>query len=168
MEMNLKSLKLQPHQKRAFHLEEAGDPELLSDWGGRFVKPVVVDVQVENSGHAFPAQGTVNTVLELSCSRCLQPFTYPVETRFFAILTDSAHQAEFDEAEDELVFYKNGIADLTPLIEAVIVTEVPMTPLCRETCQGLCPVCGIDRNTSTCDCREEALDPRWEKLRQFT
>jgi len=39
-----------------------------------------------------------------------------------------------------------------------------MKPLCREDCQGLCPVCGADKNTGTCSCEESTPDPRWAAL----
>jgi uncharacterized protein len=42
---------------------------------------------------------------------------------------------------------------------------VPMKPLCREDCRGLCPTCGEDLNVTACGCAAEAADPRWEALR---
>jgi len=45
---------------------------------------------------------------------------------------------------------------------------LPMKPLCREDCKGLCPVCGINRNRETCTCQSEWVDPRLEPLRHLT
>jgi uncharacterized protein len=44
------------------------------------------------------------------------------------------------------------------------VLAVPFAPLCREDCKGLCPQCGIDRNTGTCSC-EPPIDPRLAALK---
>lgn len=168
MEINLKSLKLPLNQQRDFHFEEPGDPELLDGWGGGFKEPVVVDVLLANKGDSYSVQGKINTLVELNCSRCLKPFTYTVDTRFTAILLEAGFGNESAQAEEDVIFYSDGIADLTPLVEEVIITDIPMTPWCNEDCKGLCPTCGGDLNVSTCNCREESIDPRWEKLKQFT
>jgi uncharacterized protein len=44
---------------------------------------------------------------------------------------------------------------------------LPMKPLCREDCKGLCPICGVNRNRETCSCRSEWVDPRMEALRKL-
>jgi uncharacterized protein len=44
---------------------------------------------------------------------------------------------------------------------------MPLNPLCREDCKGLCPQCGTNLNTETCDCAQEWEDPRLAALKQF-
>ena len=61
----------------------------------------------------------------------------------------------------------DGVADLKPLVEELIVSETPFNVLCDEECQGLCAICGSDLNTGSCGCREDNIDPRWEKLKQL-
>jgi uncharacterized protein len=39
--------------------------------------------------------------------------------------------------------------------------------LCREDCKGICPECGIDRNTGECSCVADDIDPRWAALKNF-
>jgi uncharacterized protein len=46
-----------------------------------------------------------------------------------------------------------------------LLLNIPMRILCKEDCRGLCPKCGRNRNTNSCDCVEEAIDPRWEGLK---
>jgi len=54
--------------------------------------------------------------------------------------------------------------DLEPLFREQFVLAIPYAPLCREDCKGLCPQCGIDRNTGTCSC-EKPIDPRLAALK---
>jgi uncharacterized protein len=53
--------------------------------------------------------------------------------------------------------------DLADLVRDAIVLELPLAPLCREECVGLCPGCGADRNDGACEC-QPAPDPRWDTL----
>jgi len=168
MKINLNKLKLAPHQKQDFHFEEPGDDQLLDSWGGKFLQPVVVDGELEHNGKDMQVQGKVQAVVELYCSRCLKPVTYTVNTSFSAIIVDGQRQKEFSDAEEDVVFNFDGIADLTPLVQEIIVSDLPISVLCKEECKGLCPLCGSDLNTGTCGCREDNIDPRWEKLKQLT
>ena len=66
--------------------------------------------------------------------------------------------------EDDLAYvYEPDEVDLAPLVHDAIFLELPLAPLCRGDCQGLCPYCGIDRNEATCDCRPPS-DLRWATL----
>ncbi len=51
-----------------------------------------------------------------------------------------------------------------PLLLEQLQLNVPMKPLCRPDCQGLCPTCGADRNEDACSCEERSADPRWAAL----
>jgi uncharacterized protein len=68
-------------------------------------------------------------------------------------------------AEDLDLFPFDGErVDLEPLFREQFVLAIPYAPLCREDCAGLCPQCGIDRNTGTCTC-EKPIDPRLAALK---
>jgi uncharacterized protein len=54
--------------------------------------------------------------------------------------------------------------DLEPMVREVLVLDAPVSPLCRDDCAGLCPSCGIDRNTGSCDCVDEPNDSPWSAL----
>ena len=59
---------------------------------------------------------------------------------------------------------EHHILDLTEAIRQYRVMALPMKPLCREECAGLCPTCGKNLNTGPCDCPANEIDPRWAKL----
>ena len=73
-------------------------------------------------------------------------------------------------AEDDLgvSFYKDETLDLGELMREQFILALPMKPLCRADCAGLCPVCGMNRNRETCGCQSEWIDPRMEALRRLT
>lgn len=54
--------------------------------------------------------------------------------------------------------------DLDDLALSDILLALPVKNLCKEDCKGLCPVCGVNRNTETCECLKKQVDPRLEKL----
>ncbi|MEN6351959.1 MAG: hypothetical protein ABFD02_00755, partial [Bacteroidales bacterium] len=92
MKIKLKSLILNPNTSKEFHLEESGNPELLEDIGGSFLQPVVVDLVVEKTGRVFAGSGTVNTVIQLICSRCLDEINFPIKTRFYVTIVEGVLQ----------------------------------------------------------------------------
>lgn len=168
MKINLNNLKLPPHQSKNLYFAEELDSEALESWGGRFKQPVVVDGVLAHKGDHLSVQGSVHAEVELDCSRCLKPVAYMVDTHISAWLVDEHKQEEFSQVENDVIVCFDGVADLKPLVEEIIVSEIPFYVLCGEECKGLCAMCGSDLNTGICDCREDNIDPRWEKLKQLT
>lgn len=71
---------------------------------------------------------------------------------------------ELADQDLDLFPFDGETVDLEPLLREHLVLAVPYAPLCREDCKGLCPQCGIDRNTGTCVC-EKPGDPRFAALK---
>jgi uncharacterized protein len=123
-------------------------------------------IQMLRSGEDVFLLGTVVGMLHLQCSRCLTSFDVEKEVAFNTIIRSRPSEAstkEAEEAEDD-VFYIDGLEfDPADIIVQELVLEIPMKPLCREECPGLCPRCGALKGS--CSCSEEGLtDPRWEAL----
>ena len=70
-----------------------------------------------------------------------------------------------DEQELDTAFYQDGVIDLRQLVREQIFLMLPMKPLCQESCAGLCPVCGTNLNTGSCECSPEWEDPRLAPLK---
>ena len=132
-----------------------------------------------DSKTAVVLKGRVRSTLEVACSRCLEPFSVDVdaefETRFvppgeFATVTaETVHSGEVgddqvEETEIGLTEYDGETIDLAQMMKEQFLLTLPMKPLCREDCQGLCPVCGANRNRETCECRQDWVDPRLASL----
>ena len=68
-----------------------------------------------------------------------------------------------EPGDEEAYAIENDFVDLAPMVHDAILLELPLAPLCREDCRGLCPYCGNDRNESDCEC-SAPVDPRWATL----
>lgn len=115
---------------------------------------------------------SLDAVVELSCSRCTERFRADLRTRFELTLVPDA--VEFGSGEtrvdsdDTSMFYaKEGRADLGEVAAEQIYLNLPLKPVCREGCKGLCPRCGANRNLGDCGCTAEPTDPRLAPLLQF-
>lgn len=149
----------------------AGDDE---DY--RVTTPVSLGFTIHKDHDRFRLVGSVSTTLELGCSRCLEPFTLPVNAAFdLRYLPEGTGQGEGatggdgdGEVQDDDVavsFYRDDEIDLADLLREQFYLALPMKPLCREECQGLCPQCGVNRNVETCQCSARWDDPRLAALK---
>jgi uncharacterized protein len=125
---------------------------------------------VEKDGDAVFVHGHLAATVPQLCGRCLLPFTVTVapeiETRFVPSPSGRGEEPELAADDLETDVYDHGVLDLNALLETETTLALPMKPLCREDCRGLCPVCGGNRNTAECTCEEHAADARWEPLKQ--
>ncbi len=114
----------------------------------------------------------LETELTLACDRCLEPIVQPVREGIELLLVVDAPQAiegEQELSEEDLgILHLDGeVFDTEPLLIEQLQLSIPMKPVCRPDCKGLCPICGTDRNRGTCDCRTESVDPRWAALAKW-
>jgi len=138
----------------------------------RIVEPVSLAFDIFKDKDQFRLAGTVRTMLEMPCSRCLDPFRWPVNASFDLRYQPHTQNAGDDEREieaDDLTtaFYQNDEIDLGQLMEEQFYLALPMKPLCTDACKGLCPQCGKNLNRETCDCKREWDDPRFAALREL-
>jgi len=122
------------------------------------------------------AEGEVTSTLSLVCSRCSEPFAHPIREAFsvhYQYQRPAAGAAEEEEevelaAEDlDTEFLEEGRLDVTALLQQNLLLALPVQPLCREGCQGLCPRCGADRNEGPCACPGPPPDPRFKMLERL-
>jgi uncharacterized protein len=151
--------------------EALGAPEVDPDAGAG---TAVLDLYTESAN--VHATGTFDGYLTVACSRCVNPVKLelhePIHVSFLPAADMPAEDAETEAeegvevgAEDLDVFaYDGEKVDLEPLFREQFVLAIPFAPLCSETCKGLCPQCGIDRNLETCAC-EAPIDPRLAALK---
>jgi uncharacterized protein len=136
----------------------------------RVATPVALAFEIFKDKDQVRLVGAVKTALELLCSRCLDPFTLPVDAAFD--LRYQPHAANTGEGEREIeeddlttAFYENETIDLGHLMREQFYLSMPMKPLCSAACHGLCVVCGTNLNRNTCDCKRDWVDPRLAALR---
>lgn len=133
------------------------------------VTPLSAEAEAMSSGDGVLVRVRADGWVTLQCSRCLEEFRAPValaaeqEFREGAAPTDD----DEDDRDDSLPLPADGLIDLTAIVREAFFLWLPMKPLCRPDCKGLCPVCGKNLNEGTCNCSTEVVDPRLEKLRDL-
>lgn len=157
------------HVERSFP-PAAFDPQ---DDDYRVVAPVEVALDVTKAGpDTFGVTGRLTATLEMTCSRCVEPFAVPVDASFdlrYVPHVENTGEGEREVGEDDLAtaFHRDGVLDLIDLLREQFVLALPMKPLCRDTCRGLCPHCGTNLNTTQCDCAPAWEDPRLAPLKSL-
>jgi uncharacterized protein len=135
----------------------------------RVVAPVDLQLKIHKDHARFRLVGTVTTVLELACSRCLEPFAVPVAAAFdLRYLPQSENIGDEREVKGDDFsesFYRGDVIDLGQLMEEQFYLVLPMKPLCHPDCKGLCSHCGTNLNVASCDCQVRWEDPRLAGLK---
>ncbi len=131
----------------------------------QIVAPVELEFDIHKDKDKFRLVGRVRTELELSCSRCLDPYRFPIDAAFDQRYLPSSQatteaEREIEENDLETSYYSEDQIDLNELMREQFYLALPMKPLCLEGCKGLCAQCGMNLNTGTCDCA-----PVWEDAR---
>ncbi|MCX6539269.1 MAG: DUF177 domain-containing protein [Acidobacteria bacterium] len=134
--------------------------------------PVRLAVAIQKDRQQFRLIGKVQATLELECSRCLVGFEMPVDVAFDVLYlphSDAKADGEVEIEDDDLstAYYRDQVIDLGQLVMEQFFMVVPMKPLCRETCRGLCSMCGTNLNTGSCSCTARWEDPRLAVLREI-
>ncbi len=138
--------------------------------GAELTGNVVGQAELTNTGKTVTVRGRTAGEATLYCSRCLRDFPWRFDISFVEPCAlrqiDDPEQYQVAEDEEEAIpILDADVVDLTELVRQLIAVEVPYRPLCRPDCAGLCPRCGADRNEGKCGCEDEAIDPRWAKLK---
>jgi len=154
------------------HVERRFEPSTFTagDDAVRVAEPINLVVDARKDGTKVRLTGKVETSLECECSRCLETFRVPVDVTLdllFLPATETAAEGERGIEEDDLgvSYYRDDAIDLGDVVREQFYLALPMKPLCREACKGLCPTCGINRNRETCTCESVWVDPRLEALK---
>ena len=140
---------------------------------------VPLEVRFEAVSEGVLVTGTAIAPLAGECARCLAPLTSSVTVGFqeLYLYAESRHDKhekhdKHDDQEDqdagELYHLDGDLLDLEPAFRDAVVLALPMSPLCREDCPGLCIECGVPLADAGPGHRHEAAaDPRWAALQQF-
>jgi len=104
-------------------------------------------VRVNRTPQGVLAVSEFDATVTLECVRCLKAFDLPLRSEFSDLFA-------FDKrsmTESELLIPDDGNIDLEPLVREYLLIEVPISPVCRPDCKGLCIECGEDLNLGTCE-----------------
>lgn len=167
LELDISKIRSVKGSRETFQMEEAELDFLTSDW--KLARPLVIVGEMDHADKLIDLNGTVETVVEGRCARCLAPVVIPVKCSFAEQLLYTKDVAlfshlAFGELEEKYVIYDNDTLDITDIIRETIMAELPLKVLCRDDCRGLCPKCGINLNQGQCKCDLQEVDPRFAIL----
>ena len=153
------------------HTYQAGELS-LDDEEARLAGPAEVEGTIKRAGEAVELSGDLRVTIEVSCSRCLQPVVLPLNADFDekfvpAVSWRSEEQHELSEEDLNLSVFDGESVELDEVVREEILLAVPGHVLCSEDCQGLCPICGINRNLGSCQCETKETDSRWQGLKDL-
>lgn len=147
MIIDVYKLRLIGKEEESFKFDFFPNRALLSIPEAEFSAPAQADILVEVYPEEVYISGVLTYKISAPCSRCLKN-------------TESFRSIEFDERflpsqradeeEDSALVYERDKIDLTPYFNELILTDLPLSILCKENCKGLCPVCGQDLNAGDC------------------
>ena len=140
----------------------------------RVVAPVGLEAEIRKDAQKVRLVGRLTAELEAECGRCLEPFRIPIDAPLDLLFLPESEQVKADvkdlevqDADTAVSFYKDDVLDVGAMIREQFYLALPMKPLCKQDCKGLCPTCGINRNRETCQCEATWVDPRMEPLRRL-
>ena len=146
--------------------------EIIDIAGDGSANLVQGEVRLMRTDRGILATGTLHTEVEVTCSRCLSLFSCPltlnIEDEYFPT-TDIVSGALLPLPDEPgyFTFDEHHVLDLTEAIRQYALLAVPMKPLCRKDCAGLCPNCGHNLNQGACHCLPQGGDPRWSELNKL-
>jgi len=121
---------------------------------------VTVHLRLDSLSDGIVVDGVLRTPWIGVCRRCLVDTSGTTESVVHELYQKGVTATDAFEIVGEQL-------DLRPVVRELVLLDAPSTPLCRPDCAGLCPTCGVDRNTQTCECVPPPADPRWSALDAF-
>ncbi|MGW4398874.1 YceD family protein [Amycolatopsis nivea] len=127
-------------------------------------EPVELDLMLESVVEGVLVTGTASAVATGECSRCLDPVTEDIEVDLTELFAYPGSATEETTDEDEIPRLVDDRIDLEPTVRDAVVLALPLAPLCREDCPGLCIECGVKWADLEPGHGHEKIDPRWAAL----
>jgi len=124
---------------------------------------IELDIRLEAVMEGVLISGTARALLSGECARCLDPLTSSIEVEFQELYVYSDTRSG-ESAEDDERRLEGDLIDLEPVVRDAMVLALPLSPLCRDDCPGLCTDCGVRLADAGPDHHHDAVDPRWAAL----
>ena len=155
--MKINAVELLRHPGSDLAVDASVPAEPLGVDHERLTGDIDVALMLESMNDGIVVKGTVTAPWACPCRRCLIDLSGRA-----SVAVDELYQIEM--TDDEAYPIENGQLDLTPMVRELALIELDAEQVCRADCAGLCPVCGIDLNTGSCDCDTTVTDHRWAAL----
>jgi uncharacterized protein len=128
--------------------------------------PVELSVRLESVTEGIYVSGTAHAALEGECARCLDPLSDEIDVEIGELFVYPDTVTDETTEADELPRVVDDYVDVEQTVRDALVLALPLAPLCREDCPGLCPDCGEKWADLASDHGHEIVDARWAALRE--
>jgi uncharacterized protein len=125
--------------------------------------PVDLDLRLESVMEGVLVSATAQAEVSGECVRCLDPISRSVEVSLQELYAYPGRERDVIDDETELPVLEGDLIDFEPVLRDAVVLALPLRPLCREDCPGLCVTCGA-RLADDPEHGHEETDPRWAAL----
>ncbi len=151
------------HESVGFSRKFDFEHESVTVGGELEVDRLYGDLRLTRTSQGLYGAGKLTAELPVECVRCLNTTQHALTVTIGDLFSYPPERGE----DPLLTIPDTGILDLNPLLREYLFLEIPLRPLCRDDCKGLCPVCGNDLTTSTCEHPEAEIDPRLAPLQKL-
>jgi uncharacterized protein len=148
--------------------------EVEEDFTGaeRFADDVRGSLRLLRTHQGVLATAELEVKITLDCGRCLSPFplllNLSIEEEFFPLVdVNTGRRLFMPSGAEGTPISSDHVLDFTDVLRQCVITQVPMKPLCKANCAGLCQQCGANLNQGTCQCGMARVDPRWKALAEL-
>ena len=162
MVINFSDLLSKKNRKKQISLSFELEPFEFEGEEIRAIEKVDVEGVAISENDVIVINASIKTKLQLSCSRCLDTFIYPIDIDIEERFTNDK-----ELQNEETMFVDSDTLNITEIIENSIISTLPIKRLCKEDCKGLCSQCGANKNVENCSCLDYDVDIRLAKLREL-
>jgi len=136
------------------------------------LSPVSYELTIKKIEDLVTVEGPISCTLTMTCVKCLDEFTLPMNVYLDIelaprVLTPHVSELELKNNDMDVYYYEGDEIDLDPFVYDEVVLNIPMRPVCKEECKGLCDVCGKNKNYEECNCNKVSDTLLGEKLKSF-
>jgi uncharacterized protein len=159
-----------PHEGISQHFTSTGSALGIVDAELSVTQPVEIDCQFYKINQEVVVQGNLQSAVHLTCSRCAEEFEQPLSVALEAVYLpmhalSSERAKELEAGEADVYAYDEPLVDVAEMVRDKLLFAIPLQPHCMVGCKGLCPSCGVNRNTISCQCAEAKLGSPFEPLK---
>ena len=176
-------LSIRDMELRKLRFDEALAPGRIEFYESHLIQ--VSDLEVKGTAELISGteeihvRGHLKVLMEGECDRCLEATPIAVDRDFDLIYAPDEESAlgeeiEIREADADIGFYSGPGLELSDVLLEQVLLALPMQRVCSESCKGICPACGHNRNLVDCGCHRVAadhgspvLDNRWSVLKDL-
>ena len=166
MKVNLTDVFL--NEGKILALEVPYEKEVFESQVGSFTikEKTPVKLKISNIGQSKAlVEGQISLTMAMNCARCLKDVDYTFDLELSEEVV-SPDNASFQE-DDDMNFMDGYHLDVEVLVDNEILLNWPMKILCKESCKGICKMCGKNLNDGDCGCDDFVPDPRMAAIKDI-